>query len=79
MRIDMCIGMCIDMCIDMCVDMCPQRPRVWENNQFVLKIRRTTHALGILLFSSPESWVLGSKQWAYFPQIQKWIGRCGCL
>ena len=32
-----------------------QRPRVWENNQFVLKIRRTTQALGILLFSALKS------------------------
>ena len=42
----------------------PQRPRVWENNQFVLKIRRTTQALGILLFSIEKSTIFRARQWA---------------
>ena len=41
----------------------PQRPRVWENNQFVLKIRRTTRALGILLFSPRKSTIFEMRQW----------------
>ena len=40
----------------------PQRPRVWENNQFVLKIRRTTQPLGILLLTPRKSTISEARQ-----------------
>ena len=47
---------------------------------FVPKIHRTTHALGILLFSSPKSSILVMRQWVaefwIFPNL-KGTGRCG--
>ena len=53
---------------------------VWENNQFVLKIRRTTQALGILLFSPRKSTISEVRRgWPGFgfSQIEKCIGRGG--
>ena len=46
----------------------PQRPRMWENNHFVLKIRRTTNALGILLFSPLKSTILET-----ILEVRQWV------
>ena len=58
----------------------PQRPRVWENNQSIAKIRRTTQALGILLFSKIFDVQIhdldvetGGRRILGFSQIQKWF------